>query len=61
MSALVTTSALEMGIDVGTLDATVHIGVPETAAAMWQQAGRAGRRRGCSIAIVVACERRGYV
>ena len=54
---LVCTSALEMGIDVGALDATVHVGVPETAAAMWQQAGRAGRRSGASLAVVVACER----
>ena len=46
-----------MGIDVGALDATVHVGVPETAAAMWQQAGRAGRRSGASLAVVVACER----
>lgn len=57
VSALVCTSALEMGIDVGALDATVHVGVPETAAAMWQQAGRAGRRSGASLAVVVACER----
>jgi ATP-dependent helicase YprA (DUF1998 family) len=57
ISALVCTSALEMGIDVGSLDATVHVGVPETASAMWQQAGRAGRRRGASVAIVIACER----
>ena len=57
VSCLVCTSALEMGIDVGDLDATVHVGVPETAAAMWQQAGRAGRRLGCSLAVVVACER----
>jgi len=57
ISALVCTSALEMGIDVGSLDATVHVGVSETASAMWQQAGRAGRRRGASVAIVIACER----
>ena len=55
--ALTCTSALEMGLDVGALDATVHVGVPETAAAMWQQAGRAGRRLGASVAIVVTCER----
>ena len=57
IAALVCTSALEMGIDVGVLDATVHVGVPDTAAAMWQQAGRSGRRQGCSVAVVVACER----
>ena len=43
--ALVCTSALEMGIDVGSLDATVHVGVPETSSSLLQQAGRAGRRR----------------
>ena len=57
LTALVTTSALEAGIDVGVLDATVHVGVPDTASGMWQQAGRAGRRGGSSVAIVVACER----
>jgi len=57
ISALVCTSALEMGIDVGALDATVHVGVPETASAMWQQAGRAGRRRGDSVAVIISSER----
>ena len=57
ISALVCTSALEMGIDVGALDATVHVGVPETASAMWQQAGRAGRRRGDSVAVIITSER----
>ena len=57
ISALVCTSALEMGIDVGALDATVHVGVPETASAMWQQAGRAGRRQGASVAVVIANEK----
>ena len=54
--ALVCTSALEMGIDVGSLDATVHVGVPETASSLLQQAGRAGRRRGTSLAVVIARE-----
>ena len=58
VSCLISTSALELGIDVGELDATVHLGVPETASAQWQQAGRAGRRSGeASVAIVVATER----
>ena len=54
--ALITTSALEMGIDVGALDATVHVGVPATASSMWQQAGRAGRRGASSVAIVISRE-----
>ena len=54
--ALVCTSALEMGIDVGSLDATVHVGVPETSSSLLQQAGRAGRRHGTSLAVVIARE-----
>ena len=58
VSALVSTSALELGIDVGQLDATVHVGVPDTAAQQWQQAGRAGRRGGqASMAVIIATER----
>jgi DEAD/DEAH box helicase domain-containing protein len=58
VSALVSTSALELGIDIGQLDATVHVGVPDTAAQQWQQAGRAGRRGGsASMAVIIATER----
>jgi DEAD/DEAH box helicase domain-containing protein len=51
---VVSTSALELGIDVGSLDATVMAGYPGTIAATWQRAGRAGRRRGSSCAVLVA-------
>ena len=51
---VVATSALELGIDIGHLDVAVLAGYPGTIASMWQQAGRAGRRRGQSAAILVA-------
>jgi DEAD/DEAH box helicase domain-containing protein len=50
---VVATSALELGIDIGHLDAAVLAGYPGTIASMWQQAGRAGRRTGQSAAILV--------
>ena len=51
---VVSTSALELGIDVGSLDAAVMAGYPGTIAATWQRAGRAGRRNGSSCAVYVA-------
>jgi DEAD/DEAH box helicase domain-containing protein len=51
---VVTTSALELGIDVGSLDTVVMAGYPGTIAGTWQRAGRAGRRMGSSCAVMVA-------
>src|SRR5207245_4138017 len=54
VKGVVSTNALELGIDIGSLDACVMVGYPGTIASTWQQAGRAGRRRGTSLAILVA-------
>ncbi|BAF07571.1 uncharacterized protein [Oryza sativa Japonica Group] len=50
------TNALELGIDVGHIDATLHLGFPGSMASFWQQAGRSGRRAKQSIAVYVAFE-----
>ena len=52
--AVVATNALELGIDIGGLDAAVLTGFPGAIASAWQQAGRAGRRGAASLAILVA-------
>ncbi len=52
--AVVSTNALELGIDIGALDVCVMAGYPGTIAATWQRAGRAGRRSGQSAAVLVA-------
>ena len=51
---VVSTNALELGIDIGSLDGAVLAGYPGSIASMWQQAGRAGRKEKSSIAILVA-------
>jgi len=51
--AVVATSALELGIDIGQMDASVLVGFPGTISGAWQQAGRAGRNDGMSIALMI--------
>jgi len=51
---VVTTNALELGIDIGSLDACVMAGYAGSIASTWQRAGRAGRRNGTSCAVFVA-------
>ncbi|MDQ3211212.1 MAG: DEAD/DEAH box helicase [Acidobacteriota bacterium] len=52
--AVVSTNALELGIDIGALDVSIMAGYPGTIAATWQRAGRAGRRTTRSAAVLVA-------
>jgi DEAD/DEAH box helicase domain-containing protein len=54
LDAVVATSALELGVDIGGLDAVVLCGYPGTVASMWQQIGRAGRGAQPSVAVLVA-------
>ncbi len=54
VKGVVSTNALELGIDIGGLDACVMTGYPGTIASAWQQAGRAGRRETTSAAFMVA-------
>lgn len=51
---VVSTNALELGVDIGQLQVCIMNGYPGTIASAWQQAGRAGRRRGESVVILVA-------
>lgn len=51
---VVATNALELGIDIGSLDVAVLASYPGTIASTWQRAGRAGRREGTSAAVLVA-------
>lgn len=54
IQTVVSTNALELGIDIGALEACVLCGYPGTIASTWQQSGRAGRRHGVSLTILVA-------
>ena len=53
---IVATTALEMGIDIGNLDATVLTGYPGSIASTWQQAGRSGRKRAESLSVLVGLD-----
>lgn len=50
---IVATSALELGIDIGTLDAVIMLGFPYSISSLRQQAGRAGRRQKDSLALLI--------
>ncbi|MFO7980789.1 MAG: DEAD/DEAH box helicase [Candidatus Aminicenantes bacterium] len=51
---VVSTNALELGIDIGSLDVAVLAGYPGTISSTWQRSGRAGRKSGTSAAVLVA-------
>jgi DEAD/DEAH box helicase domain-containing protein len=54
LRAVAATNALELGVDVGDLDCTLHLGFPGSVASLWQQSGRSGRRGQPSLAIYIA-------
>ena len=54
LQAVISTSALEVGIDVGGLDACILVGYPGTVISTWQRAGRVGRANAPSLVFLVA-------
>jgi DEAD/DEAH box helicase domain-containing protein len=54
ITGVVSTNALELGVDIGHLDVSIIVGYPGSIASLWQQAGRAGRRTSTAVTIMVA-------
>ena len=56
LAGVIATNALELGVDIGDLDATILAGYPGTVASVWQQAGRSGRRGTRSLSFLIGMD-----